>query len=65
MNPLLPHTPDHIQWIHDSYLMSKVSVFASVCPYICTYLTNFQSNPYLSCFKLEIEAEKDKLSLLI
>ena len=47
------------------YNNGKVSVCLSVCACVRVCVTNFQSNPYLCCFKLEFEAVKDKLGLLI
>ena len=35
------------------------------CLCVCLCVTNFQSNPYLSCFKSEFEAVMGKLGLLI
>ena len=43
------------------YNNGKVSVCLSV--HVC--VTNFQSNPYLSCFKSEFKAVKGKLGLPI
>ena len=39
--------------------------FLSVCLSVHVCVTNFQSNPYLSCFKSEFEAVKGKLGLPI
>ena len=47
--------------LHNLYNNGKVSV----CLSVRVWVTNFQSNPYLSCFKSEFEALKGKLGLLI
>ena len=33
--------------------------------YVCLYVTSFQINPYLGCFKSEFDAVKSKIGLLI